>query len=93
HIGLDRIIENVIERLGKVEQVYLAGKFARGLDSQIIDLIFIGDIDKEFLIKLIDKAEQVINRKIRYLIYQDEEFKKIEWIKGDPEPVLLWSRD
>ncbi len=93
HIGLDRIIENVIERLGDVEQVYLAGKFARGLDSQIIDLIFIGNIDKEFLIKLIDKAEQVINRKIRYLIYQDEEFKKIEWNQADPEPVLLWSRD
>lgn len=93
HIGLDRIIENVIERLGKVEQVYLAGKFARGLDSQVIDLIFIGNIDKEFLVKLIDKAEEIINRKIRYLIYQEEEFKKIEWSSIDPEPVLLWSKD
>ncbi|MCB0644311.1 MAG: ArsR family transcriptional regulator, partial [Phaeodactylibacter sp.] len=76
HIGLDRIVESVIERLGDVEQVYLAGKFARGLDSQVIDLIFIGNVDKSYLVKLIDRAEGIVKRKIRYLIYSYEEFQK-----------------
>ena len=62
-IGLDHIVETVVERLGDVEQVYLAGQFARGIDSQIIDLIFIGNIDKMYLINLIEKAEKTHSSK------------------------------
>lgn len=93
HIGLDRIIEDVIERLGDVEKVFLAGEFSKGLDSQIIDLIFIGDIDKRFLITLIEKAEVLVKRKIRYLIYDRQEFQKMDWDRFNPEPLLLWSND
>lgn len=93
HIGLDRIIENVIERLGEVEQVYLVGEFSKGLDSHIIDLIFIGAIDKEYLLQLIDKAEGLIKRKVRYIIYNEQEFQMIDWNKFQPPPFLLWSRD
>jgi len=91
YVGFDRIIENVIVRLGDVEKVYVVGEFAKGLDSQIIDLIFIGNVDKEYLIQLIDKAEKLVDRKIRYLIYSAEEYEAIDWNKLDPEPLLLWS--
>ncbi|MCB9282491.1 MAG: ArsR family transcriptional regulator [Lewinellaceae bacterium] len=93
HIGLDHIVEHVIERLGDVERVYLAGKFAKGLDSSIIDLIFVGDIEKEYLIQLIDKVEDAIQRRIRYLIYSAQEHQDIAWHTFDPEPLLLWARD
>ncbi|MCB0620398.1 MAG: ArsR family transcriptional regulator [Saprospiraceae bacterium] len=93
HIGLDRIVENVIERLGAVRKVYLAGKFASGIDSPVIDLIFIGDVDKEYLIKLIERAEELINRKIRYLIYTEEEIEDLDWSTIGSEPLLLWSKD
>lgn len=93
HIGLDHIVDNVIERLGSVEQVYLAGRFARGLDSQIIDLIFVGDVDKPYLLQLVDKAEQIIERKVRYLIYGSEEFSEATLDGFQPRPVLLWSRE
>lgn len=93
HIGLDRIVEDVIERLGDVEKVFLSGEFSKGLDSQIIDLIFIGNIDKRFLITLIEKAEALVKRKIRYLIYDRKEFQKMDWSRFNPEPLLLWSND
>lgn len=93
YIGLDRIVENVVERLGKVEQVYLVGEFSKGLDSQVIDLIFIGSIDKSYLVNLIDKVEDLIKRKVRYLIYDSTELENINWNKFDPEPLLLWSKD
>jgi DNA-binding transcriptional ArsR family regulator len=93
HIGLDRIIENVVERLGKVEKVYLAGKFARGLDSQIIDLILIGDIDKEYLVQLIEKVEKLINRKVRYLIFTEVEFDEATFKSFEQEPILLWVKE
>lgn len=93
HIGLDHIIENVVKNLGKVEKVYLAGKFSKGIDSQIIDLILIGNIDKNYLVQLIEKVELLIKRKVRYLIYDTEEYKQIAWNNFDPEPVLLWSKE
>lgn len=93
HIGLDRIIANVIERLGEVDQVFLVGEFSRGIDSPIIDLLFIGNIDKAYLIGLIDKAEKIINRKIRYIIYDAFEFENMAWDQFHPEPLLLWSKE
>lgn len=91
HVGLDRIIEEVIERLGEVKKVFLLGDFSKGLDSTVIDLLIIGNIDKAFLVKLIDKAESLIKRKIRYLIYSDEESAALNFEVYDPEPLLLWS--
>lgn len=93
HIGLDRIIANVIERLGEVNKVFLVGEFSRGIDSPIIDLLFIGNIDKGYLISLIDKAEEIINRKIRYIIYDDFEFSNMNWEQFQSEPLLLWAKE
>ncbi len=93
YVGLDQIIETVIERLGEVQKVFLVGDFSKGLDSKIIDLIFIGDVDKGYLLQLVDKAEGLIHRKIRYLIYSEAEATAIDWAKYNPQPLLLWSRD
>lgn len=92
YVGLDQIIEQVIVRLGDVQHVYLAGKFARGLDSKIIDLIFIGDIDKNYLIELVERVEEVIDRKIRYLVYSDINASKVDLDSFDSKPLLLWSK-
>ncbi len=93
HIGLDDIIENVIERLGDVEKVYLVGDFSRGLDSKIIDLVFIGSIDTKYLVQLIDKAQKMIGRQIRYLIYNQKEYDETDWRRTGAEPLLVWSKD
>lgn len=93
HIGIDKIIINVVQRLGDVKSVYLAGSFSRGIDSQIIDLIFIGDIDISYLVQLIQKVEGMISRKIRYLIYLPSEGEAIDWSTFDPKPLLLWEND
>lgn len=93
HIGLDRVVENVIERLGQVSRVFVVGDFAKGLDSQVIDLVFIGDIDQKYLIQLIDKVEDLIKRRIRYLIYSDDEFEELEAAEFPADHLLLWSKD
>lgn len=91
YLGLDQVIENVIHRLGDVQRVYLIGDFSKGMDSQVIDLIFIGDFDKTYLISLVEKAEKIVGRKIRYLLYTPEEAQHIDWKQFDPQPLLLWS--
>ncbi|MDX1409386.1 MAG: ArsR family transcriptional regulator, partial [Saprospiraceae bacterium] len=93
YVGVDRIIENVIERLGDVQSVYLAGEFARGVNSDIIDLIFVGDINKEYLLNLIDKVEPMVSRRIRYLIYADRANFEKTWDGKPQKPFLIWSKD
>lgn len=91
YVGLDRVVEEIIERLGDVKRVFLIGDFSRGLDSKIVDLLFVGDINKEFLVRLINRSEDLIKRKIRYIVYSEEEFGPEELKKYDPIPLLLWS--
>lgn len=93
HVGLDHVIENVIERLGEVEKVFLIGDFSKGSDSGIIDLIFVGDIDKLYLINLIEKTEDLVHRKIRYVIYNAAEFLDVDLERYATLPLLLWSKD
>ncbi|WP_282777448.1 winged helix-turn-helix domain-containing protein [Phaeodactylibacter xiamenensis] len=89
-IGVDRVVEQVIERLGNVERVYLIGDFSRGIDSTIIDLLIIGTVDRSYLLRLVEKAEKVVNRKIRYLLYEAEEFSESMLERFTPEPLLLY---
>ena len=92
-IGLDHVVEHVVERLGAVDQVFLVGEFSRGCDSPIIDLLFIGAVDRAYLVELLEKAEALVQRKIRYLVYSREEGAAIDWERYEPAPVLLWSRE
>ncbi|MBN1632763.1 MAG: ArsR family transcriptional regulator [Ignavibacteria bacterium] len=92
YTGLDHIIEKIVKKLGDVEKVYVSGDIAQGMDSKIIDLIFTGtNLDKIFLMDLIEKAEKLIGRKIRFIIYEEKEFEKIAK-KMNGHRFLLWQR-
>ena len=93
HIGIDKIIENIVDRLGDVAEVYLAGDFARGVNSKVVDLILVGNIDRNYLIRLISKTEPLINRRIRYIIYSATEVHEIEQNHSQPKPLLLWTKE
>lgn len=92
YVGIDTIIENVVNQLGQVEKVYVTGQFAKGLDSKVIDLEFIGKIKTTNLVQLIEKAEKLINRKMRYIIYTKEEGEILKTGKNN-ERLLIWSRN
>lgn len=91
YFGLDVIVESIAKRLGNLRAVYLTGEIARGSDFSILDLIFVGDIDKQYLLSLIEKAEALIKRKIRYLVYTEEEFKNILTNNERNGYVLIWN--
>jgi DNA-binding transcriptional ArsR family regulator len=89
HFGIDQIIEQVVQKLGQVNAVYLTGDLARGLDSAIVDITLIGDkIDSGYLTKLVEKAEKLIDRKIRTLVYETNE----EISMQDPK-LLIYGED
>lgn len=93
YVGIDVVIENIINRLGKLDAVYLTGSFAKGIDNEVIDLVFIGNIDHIFLAELTHKAEKLLHKKIKYIIYSVDE-GKIEVLNFSEENfLLLWNNE
>ncbi len=94
HVGLDKIIDKVISKLGMLHSVYLIGDLAQGVNSNIIDLLFVGNhIDKNYLKELIDKVEGVLERKVKYLILTVKEVQDFLKTKPENEVLLLWSKE
>jgi hypothetical protein len=90
--GLDELMKRVLENVGDLEKVYLSGDLAHGNDSEIIDLILIGNINREYFNDLVIKAESYINKKIRYVTFSDFEFvDKKAWILNKHD-LLLWEK-
>jgi Fe2+ or Zn2+ uptake regulation protein len=90
--GIDQVIEKVIHRIGNLIAVYLVGDFAHGKDSQVIDLIFVGDsIDSQYLARKVMQAEELISRKVIYKILDPVEAEiNLEAMK--PTDLLpLWN--
>jgi hypothetical protein len=91
-VGLDHVIDYVLQRVGNLEKVYLVGNLSQGKDSEIIDLVLVGDINELFLIELISKAEKKIHKSINYIQYKEQEFNLAHITKSDIIPLLLWSK-
>jgi DNA-binding transcriptional ArsR family regulator len=92
--GIDRVIEKVVHRLGDLSSVYLTGDFARGKNSPVIELILVGsDIDREYLARKVVQAEELVGRKVSYVVLDPEE---AEWHlrKMRSEDLLpLWNSE
>lgn len=93
-IGFDQIIDRVVTRLGNVDNAWVTGDFARGIDNPIIDLVLVGEgIDQEYLVRLVGKTEALIKRKIRYVIFSQEEFRNYRKNLSDGEMLLIWKAE
>jgi len=91
-LGMDRILESILERLGNLEEAYLIDDYAEGKDTGIIDLVLVGNIDQGNLIDLVHKTEKYIDRKIRTLVLSQDEWQKLK-INFTKRPLLLiWKQ-
>jgi hypothetical protein len=71
HIGLDSIVEMVLDRMGNVAKVVVIGDYANGIDSGTIEVVVIGDeLNTEYIENLSVKIEKEIKRKVQFLITQ-----------------------
>ncbi len=92
-LGMDRILESIVERLGDLEKAYLAGDYAEGKDTGIIDLVLIGGIDQVNLADLVNKTEKYIGRKIRTLLLSHQEWDELYQRDVKKPVLLLWQRN
>jgi predicted transcriptional regulator len=93
HLGIDKVVLNIIERLGDLEQAYLTGPFANGMDSPIIDIILIGELEINYLSGLIEKVESMISKRIRYIHYTSEQWSEEILMSFESLPLLIWEKN
>jgi hypothetical protein len=70
----------------------VTGDFAKGRNSPVIDLLLVGNVDKNYLVQLVEKAEKLIDRRIRFLIYAENDVNLADQLNTTPLPLLLWSK-
>ena len=67
YLGLDTIVEQILERMGDVKQIELVGDYAKGIDSGIIEINITGNtINTEYTKSIIPKIEGIVNRKVQF---------------------------
>lgn len=92
-IGIDQIIGEVVIKLGNVELALITGDYANGIDSGIIDLVIVGDIDQAYLHTLVKKSEKLIHRKIRTLVLRDDEFANLKEKFVSERAIVVWNSE
>lgn len=92
YTGIDKVIEHVLERIGGLEEAWLTGDFAKGRDSQIIDVVIIGNnFNQEAILSYVAKAEELSGRKIRILTIKRDE--KETMLRQFPEKLLIYGKE
>jgi hypothetical protein len=92
-LGMDRIIDSIVQRLGRLERAFLLDDYAVGRDTGIIDLGLVGDIDKANLDDLCAKTECYIGRKIRTLVLSSEEYEELRPMLERRQMLGLWEAE
>ncbi|MEJ2166198.1 MAG: GntR family transcriptional regulator, partial [Desulfobacterales bacterium] len=90
-MGIDQVIDGIVNRLGDLERAYLIDDYAEGKDTGIIDIILVGNIDQYHLNDLSRKTERYIDRKIRTLVLSRNEYDEIFLDLKDRPLFLIWE--
>jgi predicted transcriptional regulator len=91
-MGIDKVVDGIVSRLGDLEKAYLIDDYAEGKDTGVIDLLLVGNIDQHHLNDLSRKTERYIKRKIRSLVLSRKEFNQdFQRLKDRPR-ILIWEK-
>ena len=65
YIGIDVIVDQILEKMGNVSRIFLVGDYAKGVDSGTIEVMIEGQLaDEAYLEKIISRIQQEIGRKV-----------------------------
>ncbi len=69
HLGLEDIVETVLDKMGNVKEILLIGDYAKGIDSGNIEIFLIGkNLNMDYIENLEVKIEKLINRKVTFYL-------------------------
>lgn len=89
--GIDKIVDEVVERLGDVQVAYITGDFAIGVNGPSVDIVLVGKgIRVDYLVRLIAKAEKMIGKKIQYVVLLPDE--TLDYLVRKQPSMLFWKK-
>ena len=69
HLGLEDVVETVLDRIGNVHKIILVGDYAQGNDTGNIEVFLIGkNLNMEYITQLEEKIEKLIKRKVSFYL-------------------------
>ncbi len=77
-VGAAGLLKAALAKVKGVEAAFIYGSFAKGQEraNSDIDLLILGKIDEDVLLKEINAAEKLLKREINYVIFSRPEFIK-----------------
>ena len=72
YLGFDQLVERVLSQLGDLQAAYVVGDYANGLDTGVIELALIGDVDQNYAVNLAEKGEKELRRKVKLVFLEDQ---------------------
>ena len=87
--GIDSLVEMLVDRIGEnLEQVWILGSLAQGINSDELEVLLIGqNLDEDYIQELMFKIESVINKKIMFKI------NHIGEIHTKCDGLIVWKKE
>lgn len=91
--GIDKVISDILKKVGKLKLAFIRGDYAVGKDTGLIDLVIVGeDLNIDEVERVRIKTEKLINRKISILLLNEKEYKNLE-ANFSAESILLFYEE
>jgi len=72
-LGLDELMERIVNRMGDVEKAYIVGDYAQGIDSGTVQMLLVGkNLDTAYLNFIRDKAFEKVKRKVEVSVHEKD---------------------
>jgi len=91
YLGLDKVVENIVNQIGEIKYAFIIGDYADGKDTGIINLVIAGEVDNNKLIYWVQKTEAIINRKVQTEVLSQEEFAEWQLNGNLTNAIVLWT--
>lgn len=88
-VGIDKILKNINNKVPNLEAVFIVGNFASGVDSDTIELVFVGQgIDPVDINQRVKMVEKLIQRRIMHLLYTPDQMNY--FFRNKPH-LIIWK--
>lgn len=91
YLGIDKIVENIVNQIGEINFAFITGDYAEGKDTGTIELIIVGEVDPERLQYWVQKTETLIKRKVVTTVMDETTFAQYKSTGILDSAIVLWS--
>ncbi|SHJ43568.1 hypothetical protein SAMN05444280_11958 [Tangfeifania diversioriginum] len=90
-VGIDQIVHIFTTQTERLEALYVFGRLANGIESETIQLAFVGSkLNKAHIENLVERTESIINRKVVCYIFTQEQ---MQYLFKENSTLLIWKKE